>query len=86
MTNIGFSVSKTTLNKSIEISNFENMKKADKLYRENCPSRNYNFVRKGKKIAIMKEEDQIYIFNKTKHLLKKYYKDIYTNIKSKKYN
>ena len=71
--NIGWKINKEKINQSINLSSFENMKELNDHYKEFCPFRKYDFVRKGQKITEMSKEAENYIYEHSVEILKEVY-------------
>jgi len=74
--NIGLNISDDTIRSSIDYCSFENMRSSDKLYRENSPSRNYDFVREGKAEADLDDALKSLIKSRASDLIEQFYPDI----------
>jgi hypothetical protein len=75
-TNLGLNIPDATIRTSIEYCSFDNMRNSDKLYRQNSPTRNYDFVREGKTKAELDETLKTLIKSHAKDLLEKFYPDL----------
>ena len=74
--NLGWKIEENKIMQSIKLSSFDNMKLLNNHYKEFCPFRKYDFVRKGKKTTDMSTEDKEYIYNCSVEILKDFYFDM----------
>jgi hypothetical protein len=74
--NLGWSIEKSRISKSIEMSTFDNMKILNDHYKNFCPFRKYDFVRKGQKKTEISKEAEDYIYQHTVEILKELYPDM----------
>jgi len=79
--NIGWSIDKNKINDTIEMSSFDNMKLLNDHYKNFCPFRKYNFVRKGQKETEMDIESKEYIYKASLNILKEIYPEMIKNEK-----
>ncbi len=74
---LGISVDEDLLNKVVELSSFEKMKKKENTFSKHNPAYNLNFVRKGKTgAAKLNPDDFNFIMNKSKKLIDELWNDI----------
>lgn len=71
--NLGFVIEAVKIEKAIEMSSFDNMKKKNNHYKKFSPARQYDFVREGKKNIEINDEIKNYIIEETKEILEQIY-------------
>lgn len=69
--NLGFSMSVETIKNALEISNFQNMKQSENLYKKYNPNISLVFVREGKSKVDIDEQVEKYILKNTKEIRQK---------------
>ena len=66
--NLGIHVKKESIKTAIELSNFNNMKTSENIYKKNNPNTSLVFVREGKSKTLIDKKHEDYILEKTKHI------------------
>lgn len=79
--NLGWNIDETKIKLSIELSNFDNMKKLNNHYKRFCPFRKYDFVRNGGKETEIDKKLEKYIYDSSLDILKELYPEMIKNEK-----